>query len=142
MRPICKSDDSRHGLCFTYNSQTIRTLVVGSRRGSLGAFYPRPESGGLRFGFAPRCLSLRSAKPPHSFRPRVQLVPQPENRCVPLPRPFAPARYVSLQLLCASVPRDEARPSVGPKVWASSQRGTTSPLEIAYPREKRLAARR
>ena len=53
------------------------------------AFAPAPR---------PASLPLRSAKPPHSGRPRFQLVPQPENPSVALSRPFVPVPAVMLGL--------------------------------------------
>ena len=51
----------------------------------------------------PASLPLRSAKPPHSCRPRFQLVPQPENPSVSLTRPFAPATMLGLAPLALRV---------------------------------------
>ena len=48
-----------------------------------------------------------SAKPPHSCRPRFELVTQPEGLSVPLTRPFAPATMLGLAALAL-------------RVWASS----------------------
>ena len=63
----------------------------------------------------PASLSLRSAKPPHSCRPGFELVTQPENRCVPLTRPHAPATMLGIATLAL-------------RVWASA---TGRPLHFA-----------
>src|ERR1039457_3361639 len=48
-------------------------------------------------------LPLRSAKPPPSWRPRFQLVPQPEYPSIPLSRPLAPATMLGLAPLALRV---------------------------------------
>jgi hypothetical protein len=47
----------------------------------------------------PASLPLRSAKPPHSFRPRFELVTQPEKPSVPLIRLSAPVTVLGLASL-------------------------------------------
>jgi hypothetical protein len=70
-------------------------------------FAPRPESGGFAPAPCPASLPLRTAKPPHSCRPRFEPVPQPESRSIPLTRPFAPATMLGLAAFAL-------------RVWASS----------------------
>jgi hypothetical protein len=67
-------------------------LFPGRLRAAAFAPAPRPAS-----------LPLRSANPPHSGRPRFQLVPQPENPTAPLSRPFAPATMLGLAPLALRV---------------------------------------
>jgi len=71
----------------------------------------------------PVSLRLRPAKPPHSCRPGCELVPQPESRCAPLTRPFAPANrrkryeFESCHRARSSVPFSRLDPR---RIWSLS----------------------